>query len=177
MPDDTPIMVDTCSTSSDGAEAGLPLDNDFWQFSLKVYAGEGVAPECLSMQESLHIDVNLLLYSAWMGWRGVALTDGDLAVAQARVATWHDSVVRPLRRTRQAIKVQAAGEFVPFRTRLKRLELEAEQVEQALLFRAAPASSGSDAVARVDVITANIARFLGGAAAPHLTAATLALGG
>jgi uncharacterized protein (TIGR02444 family) len=57
----------------DGASA-LDLDNVFWRFSLAVYASDGVARECLALQEALKADVNLLLFCAWMGARNVALS-------------------------------------------------------------------------------------------------------
>lgn len=50
----------------------LQRENEFWQFSLAVYAAPGVEAECLALQEALGIDVNLLLFFVWLGasrWR------------------------------------------------------------------------------------------------------------
>ena len=158
------------------ARTALQLDNAFWRFSLAVYFQNGVASECLSLQEGQGIDVNLLLYCAWLGRRGISMSSSDLAVASEAVHTWHDAVVRPLRQTRKAVKELASDKFEHFRGRLKSLELEAEQIEQALLFQAAPAPAGHGAM-REAVIAANIAELLGRQNAPRLMAAALAFEG
>jgi uncharacterized protein (TIGR02444 family) len=158
------------------SDEALPLDNAFWRFSLAVYRGDGVATECLALQESRGIDVNLLLYCAWVGSLGLVLVERELAAAARLTEDWHNAVVRTLRSTRQQIKtMRGAAAFEPFRNRVKRLELESEQIEQALLFSAAPAASTRGPVARAEAIAANIALYLDGASAPHVTAASLAL--
>jgi uncharacterized protein (TIGR02444 family) len=172
MPNDPPS-----STRPANVADALPLDNAFWQFSLAVYAGEGVASECLLLQESRGIDVNLLLYGAWLGWRGIALSEDEFAAAARLVDDWHRTVVRTLRGVRTHIKTLGVPAFEPYRTRVKKAELEAEQIEQALLFRNAPAAAARAPVERAAAIAANIAHYLGdGAAAPRLTAAALAKG-
>jgi len=144
----------------DGASA-LDLDNVFWRFSLAVYASDGVARECLALQEALKADVNLLLFCAWMGARNVALTQSDLEAAGMAVEVWHARVVRPLRGVRQQIKALARGEFEAFRSQVKSLELEAEQVEQAILYAHArtiePATSGAEPR---EMIAENIRMYL-----------------
>ena len=44
-----------------------PLDTPLWAFSLAVYGGDGVAEECLDLQERLGLDVNILLFAAFLG--------------------------------------------------------------------------------------------------------------
>lgn len=116
----------------------LSLDNPFWRFSLDVYSAPGVAPECLALQEALGIDVNLLLFAAWAGaGPGVALTDDEFAAAEALVAEWRDQVVRPLRAARREIKhmaLHAEPEVAEFRKAVAGVELDAERIEQALLW-------------------------------------------
>jgi uncharacterized protein (TIGR02444 family) len=132
---------------NDGAR-GLDLDNAFWRFSLAVYASDGVAPECLALQDALKADVNFLLFCAWMGTHNVVLTPNHLEAAELAVDVWHAGVVRPLRGVRQQIKVLARDEFEAFRSQVKSLELEAEQIEQAMLFAhaqtIAPAASRTE---------------------------------
>lgn len=115
--------------------AALPRDNAFWQFSLKVYAAPGVAVECLALQDALGIDVNLLLFFAWLGAaHRTALTQAEVGRAQGLVQPWHDQAVRPLRAVRRQLKEFTSPDCEAFRTRVKGLELEAEQMEQAMLF-------------------------------------------
>ena len=111
----------------------LELDNPFWRFSLAVYSAPGISTECLALQESFAIDVNLLLFCAWLGAeRQAVLTRADIDEISANVRVWHERIVRPLRGVRQALKVVAGD--TPFRAKLKGVELEAEQIEQAMLY-------------------------------------------
>lgn len=111
----------------------LELDNPFWQFLLVVYSQPGVATECIALQEASGIDVNVLLFCAWLGAeRQVVLTDADLALVSDRVRAWHEQIVRPLRGVRRNLK--ALGGDTSFVEKARSLELEGEQIEQAMLF-------------------------------------------
>jgi len=127
-----------------GTTAGTPeLDTPFWAFSLAVYAGDGVSEECLSLQEQLELDVNLLLFAAYLGAaEGVALTIQDISGASAAIADWHGEVVRPLRRARRALKHPSLDTGNPLRAadatlrlQVKRAELDSEKIEQAMLWQ------------------------------------------
>lgn len=121
-------------------DTGLTLDNAFWRFSLAVYGAPGVAEECLGVQEEFGVDVNVLLYCAWLaGARATTLTPDDLAGIAESVQTWHEGAVKPLRRARKFMKTQGGQDIADLRTRLKRIEIEAEQIEQAMLFAHAQA--------------------------------------
>ena len=79
----------------------LQLDNDFWRFSLKVYDQEGVANECLELQERHGVNVNVLLFCAWIGTQAITLDRKDIEAATQIVLRWDAMVVRPLRIARQ----------------------------------------------------------------------------
>jgi uncharacterized protein (TIGR02444 family) len=112
-------------------------DNAFWRFSLRVYAAPGVEAECLALQAMHDVDVNLLLFCAWAGaerrWR-LAPTDVD-RMSQA-VRAWQDTVVKPLRSARRAIKTLGLQNAAApdLRGRIAADEIEAERIEQAMLF-------------------------------------------
>jgi uncharacterized protein (TIGR02444 family) len=151
----------------DGNRSELQYDNEFWRFSLAVYKPADVAAECLALQETVGVDVNLLLFCAWLGTRAIVLSRSDIEAASRVVAPWHTSVVRPLRGVRRHIKTQYGEAFEMLRSRVKDNELQAEQIEQAMLFSYAQgiqnSSGGVDAVAR------NVNEYilmLSGAAAP-----------
>jgi len=120
--------------SSEVANGTLHYDNEFWRFSLAVYGEAGVAEECLGLQQAIGADVNLLLFCAWTGARGIVLRGGDIKHVMARVAPWQDHIVRPLRSVRQNMKGPEFGKSENFRVRVKSVEIEAEQIEQAILF-------------------------------------------
>ena len=52
----------------------LQYDNEFWRFSLAVYGQDDVAQECLQLQQVGGIDINLLLFCAWLGTRAIVLS-------------------------------------------------------------------------------------------------------
>jgi uncharacterized protein (TIGR02444 family) len=107
--------------------------NDFWRFSLALYGQRDVAKECLGLQDKFGVNINLLLFCAWLGRRGIALNRDDLEGASRVISSWHDHVVRPLRGVRRQMKLH--HEDVPaLRAQVQRVEIEAEQVEQAMLF-------------------------------------------
>jgi uncharacterized protein (TIGR02444 family) len=120
--------------SHDSGAGLLQYDNEFWRFSLAVYGQAEVEQEMLVLQQAHSIDVNLLLLCAWLGACGITLSREQIEAASGAVAAWHDQVVRPLRGVRQQIKTFKRDAFEKFRTKVKGIELEAEQIEQALLY-------------------------------------------
>jgi uncharacterized protein (TIGR02444 family) len=140
--------------------AELELDNTFWRFSLAVYAADGVADECLALQQEFGIDVNLLLFSIWVGAeRGINITHDDIRAADATVESWQNHVVRPLRAVRQALK-QTQTDHDGFRRKVKAIELEAEQIEQATLYIFARERWPEDGLGRSSKITANVRAYM-----------------
>lgn len=110
-------------------------DNGFWDFSLALYSQRNVREECLVLQEEYSIDVNVLLFCGWVGWsKKMRLEADDLKGIEAVVTDWHRNAVKPLRSVRQYLKGSDAGGESELRERVKALELEAERVEQVLLF-------------------------------------------
>lgn len=113
---------------------------EFWTFSLSVYSEAGVRVECLDLQDRYGIDVNVLLFCAYMGARhGAVLSDADVRQASDLVAGWQHGVVARLREARRALK-SFATERSPIAAAAKALleqskvlELEAERIEQTML--------------------------------------------
>src|ERR1700739_2742498 len=112
-----PVMRD--QSRNDGPDS-LQCDNDFWRFSLAIYGQAEVAEECLALQRTLGIDVNVLLFCAWLGAGAVTLNAKDIADASTAVGAWHHQVVRPLRGVRQWIKTLNRKEFGRLRGRVKK---------------------------------------------------------
>lgn len=144
----------------------LRCDNPFWKFSLAVYEQPGVEAECLALQSALNIDVNVLLFCAWLGAdRKILLSADSLAAIDAQARGWHGTVVRPLRAVRQAMKPMpdmADDAVKALRKDVAAAELRAEQIEQALLFQSTEALSAGAATADDPeiAIRANIAAFV-----------------
>ena len=135
-------------------------DNPFWTFSVGLYARPGVAAACLGLQDRHGLDVNVLLYCVWLGAeRGVQVTEADAAQIAARAASWHDAIVRPLRALRVAMKTRQHGAPLTLsdvlRNDIKRAELDAERIEQQILFTQnwsdAPSATRSTPIARDNI--------------------------
>jgi uncharacterized protein (TIGR02444 family) len=139
--------------------AALEIDNAFWRFSLRVYGAPGVAAECLELQDKLGLDVNVVLFAAWLGAeREIVLERSDLDRIEQAVAGWSGSVVLPLRSVRQTLKTIpeiAEPEVQALRKRVAETELFCEQIEQALLYRLAgeigASASSSAGAARLNI--------------------------
>lgn len=137
-------------------------DNLFWRFSLVVYATPGVAAECLALQAALNVDVNVLLFCAWLGrTKQLALTETDFETIDAHVRRWHDAVVRPLRAVRQHMKAMPEIQHDTVKDLRKAVagdELRAEQIEQALLFDLVAVLAGE--ISSEDAVRRNVMAFL-----------------
>jgi uncharacterized protein (TIGR02444 family) len=143
----------------------LRCDNPFWAFSLAVYAQPGIAAECLGLQEACNIDVNALLFCAWLGAeKGLILTERNLAAIDVHVRRWHETVVRPLRAVRQAMKPMPEmtdDAVIKLRKDIAAAELHGEQIEQAILFgAAAKISDGANAASGEQAVSANVIAFV-----------------
>jgi uncharacterized protein (TIGR02444 family) len=119
----------------------VEMDSPLWRFSLAVYRGAGVQEECLAVQERFGVDVNLLMLCAYLGAvEGAVLSASDVADALDATGAWHANAVKSLRQVRRTLKPWGSGEG-PFanvvealRTKVKGAELEAEQIEQAMMW-------------------------------------------
>jgi uncharacterized protein (TIGR02444 family) len=152
----------------------LQYDNDFWRFSLAVYGQPEIAEECLSLQQAHGVDINLLLFCAWLGTRGAILSSKDLEDASGAVSAWNEGVVRPLRGVRQWIKARYCDEFGSIRERVKGIELEAEQIEQAILLAFSKRIQGLRAgVDRAEAVARNVDQYLRLKSGPSQTSAPL----
>lgn len=131
---------------------------DLWEFSLWVYHRPGVVAACLRLQERYGADVNILLFALWLGQCGETLSSALLRQLTTRACEWHDMVVRPLRRVCRALKpstfpVQETT-LEGFRETLKSHEIDAEKLEQLMLFLAASETFDRE----LSLITSSLAR-------------------
>jgi uncharacterized protein (TIGR02444 family) len=134
----------------------LNYDNKFWRFSLAVYGRAEVAKECLALQDAYGINVNILLFCAWLGSQSIVLNHEDIEAVLRAVAGWHDDIVRPLLTVRQRMKDFSDDDKL--RTSIKAIELKAEQTEQAMLF--AFSRDLQRGKAQGDCVAANIRQYM-----------------
>jgi uncharacterized protein (TIGR02444 family) len=114
--------------------------NPFWAFSLKFYCRKGVASSCLELQESFGADVNILLYCCWIAFEGAEeIEPAELAVIIATIEPWQSVVVQRLREIRVHMKqdemVNLGALSEELRQVIKTCELDAEKIEQTILYQ------------------------------------------
>jgi len=133
----------------------------FWRFSLAFYAEPGVAAACLELQDRHGLDVNLALYSCWLGLSGRGRIDArGLAAADAAIADWRRSVIEPLRTARCALKAMNDPGAPELRERVKAAELEAERLCQNRLAALAPAPAAADRQSQLEAACVNLSAYL-----------------
>lgn len=137
-------------------------DSPFWRFSLRFYARAKVSAACLVLQDESGVDVNLLLFLLFLAEHQREVNAENIAGIDRAVQAWRDSVVKPLRALRRALKA-GVGEISAtvsetFRGQIKRLELESEHIEQSVLERFDTAKFGV-AASRMSAASANIAAY------------------
>ena len=108
--------------------------DSFRRFALELYRRAGVADACPGLQDRYELDVNIVLFAAFVGAaQRQELTAADLDRAHEQVDAWHDEVVRPLRAVRRRLKTGPApapdDATAALRRKLAQLEIEAEIIE------------------------------------------------
>jgi len=152
------------SHAPERAVSAVP-ESRFWRFSVAFYRQPGVAQACLDLQDRCGVDVNLLLYLLHLAGDGWSLDGAALGRLDAACAPWRESVVRPLRGVRRALKTDlgalAVSDAQSLRADVKRIELEAERLQQAAMERlATPEWLGAQrAVDRLGAAQASLAVY------------------
>lgn len=110
--------------------------SEFVEFALGVYGADGVSAACLSLQGRCAVDVNLVLFAAYLGARrGRTITTLDVDRAAGRVQRWNREVVAPLRDLRNRLSdgppPAPSAATAELRKQVKDAELQAEMLELA----------------------------------------------
>jgi uncharacterized protein (TIGR02444 family) len=128
----------------------LRLTGPHWTFIIELYGNPDVQQACLLLQDGFGVDVSFLLTLLWYAKDGVWFNDGDVEALDRAIASWRSDVVKPLRGMRREIKPSAGhdGAVASFRNKIKSIEIEAEQIEIAMLVQAVdqrkrPGTSGT----------------------------------
>lgn len=148
------------------ASVGRGSPSPFWRFSLSVYGRKGVPPACLALQDESGVDVNVLLFSLYLGTRGRALSVDEVRGIADLVDPWKSGIVVALRTARRNLKEPAAPFEGPsieaLRKAVKAAELEAERIQQETLFVSFPAETvGQTAAVAAEACAGNVEAYRG----------------
>ncbi len=133
-----------------------------WEFSLYHYARPGVSDLCLRLQDEHGANVNIVLWTLWLGLRGQLLDAAQLAQAQRKVHAWDQHYILPLRQLRRRLKVEfgtSDDSIEAVRTQIKQAELLAEKHLQRLL-EALSDSGEQNAVVHTQMMADNLRVYL-----------------
>lgn len=108
------------------------MTNEFWAFSLATYTAPGVAESLLAAQDTLDLDVNVLLYATWLASSDRKMTVAHLAGLEACIGRWRERVVVPLRVLRRSLRDYPDASVV--REGIKALELQSERQQQDMMW-------------------------------------------
>lgn len=108
------------------------MSNPFWDYSVAVYGRDGVPRVCLELQDCCGLDVNVLLYGAWLAVLDWRLTKPHLADIDAGVEEWRSKVVQPLRSLRRELRSYPAAAAI--REDIKAVELRVERQQQDIMY-------------------------------------------
>lgn len=130
------------------------MSHAFWDWSLEKYDHDDVKTACLDLQDRSGFNVNILLWCCWLAQES---RDASSLVEQAvrTIEPWSSRFTCAIRKTRQkALKDPHASILY---TSLLACELDAERIEQAMLFDLASAAreveTGKIALARAALMT------------------------
>jgi uncharacterized protein (TIGR02444 family) len=133
---------------------------DFWRFSLMVYARPGVAEALIGLQDRAGYNVDLILFGWWLGLCECTRLDAaGLARAEAAMAELDRTVVAPLRALRRSLKSDPDPDVRALRQRVLALEIAAERRVQARLAASVQRKPEDDS--RHDLAEANLRLILG----------------
>ncbi|WP_394693729.1 TIGR02444 family protein [Hyphobacterium sp.] len=122
------------------------MSQAFWDWSLQVYEQPGVAAACLDLQDRHGLNVNICLWCLWLATEGrnAAL---HIEAAMDALENWSGEVTSALRETRRKLKDRPRAETL-YKSVLA-CELDAEHVEQDILFELAASAPESGTEARM----------------------------
>jgi uncharacterized protein (TIGR02444 family) len=147
------------------ADTPATQDSPFWRFSLGFYRQPGVSDACIALQDQAGVDVNILLFLLWNATLGRTLSKDGAAELEAKIGPLRDATVIPLRTLRRALRTPPPavepGAAEAFRTHVKRVELEAERLQQQTMYDLASAMTFGSATTPGDAARASVAAYQG----------------
>ena len=115
-------QIDSCT----GLNRDFYIDQ-YWSFSLAVYANRQVAQWCLGLQNQAGANVNILLLLWWLGEKEVSVDATQLNTLHKTAMLFDDQLLKPLRELRKKAKTRCAASLYQ---EIKKVELALEKHQQ-----------------------------------------------
>lgn len=107
----------------------------FWKYAVNLYGLRGVTNVCLTLQDNLGLNVNLLLLLCYAEKHHLQLSGQDIETLAQSVDRWHQQYTHPLRLIRRQLALDDGAPTAAKRATFD-AEMELEKVEQKLLVTA-----------------------------------------
>lgn len=100
-----------------------------WDFALTFYSSPGVEDACLTLQDTLGVDVCELLLHGWLFVHGLEAQPDAFAEQRKKHRVWQEEVTRVLRNLRRRLKAEAlkSSAIATLRKTIQQAELQAER--------------------------------------------------
>ncbi|RUR35608.1 TIGR02444 family protein [Vreelandella populi] len=100
-----------------------------WDFALAFYSAPNVEDACLTLQDTLGIDVCELLFHGWLSVHGLEALPGPLDKQRKEREVWQREVTQALRHLRRRLKPEAqeSASIATLRKMIQQAELQAER--------------------------------------------------
>ncbi|HEY9032588.1 MAG TPA: TIGR02444 family protein [Pseudomonadales bacterium] len=140
--------------------------SEFWDFSTRTYQIPQVETACLSLQDNVNADVNIILYCCWLGENRQPLGADDMALLLDTSQRWQQAILQPLRNARRMMKqhiIAMPAELLEQTVRnMSDMEINAEHMEQQALEKALDLDSrpADDSRNPLDISAANLSLYL-----------------
>lgn len=107
---------------------------EFWDWSVRVYANPQTQNACLRLQDEFAQDVNALLWACWLGVQGKSPTPSALNTLGDISAYWQTALISGVRKARRSLQVETEISSAPdLKSAFLELELALEKQEQLAL--------------------------------------------
>ncbi len=117
-------------------------DNPFWRFAVKTYCSEGVSEILLQVQDQFSVDVNMILYSAWLASENRSLTSKHASEVENSIELWRNEVIAPIRNLRVSLRSIVGAELI--RDDIKKIEIHAEKEQIKIMYSSFLTTSSAD---------------------------------
>ncbi len=110
----------------------MKTKNPLWRFSKNIYRKGEVSETLLHLQDKFSIDVNMILFVAWLASINRSITTSDIQDAQKLVSLWRTKIIVPIRNIRRSARNFPDTDYLY--ADLKKLEIDTEKEELKILY-------------------------------------------
>ena len=110
----------------------MKTKNPLWRFSKNIYRKGEVSETLLHLQDKFSIDVNMILFVAWLASINRSITSLDIQDAQKLVSLWRTKIIVPIRNIRRSVRNFPDTDYLY--ANIKKLEIDTEKEELKILY-------------------------------------------